>query len=72
MANRSLPEEARAGGDLLDEVNLQVRLGNGLAANQQSTVGAAGGASAQPATPLGYFKVRRADGTLVVVPYHNP
>jgi hypothetical protein len=37
----------------------------------QTTVGAAGGASAQPATPLGYLPIRLSDGTEVVIPYHN-
>lgn len=36
----------------------------------QTTVGAAGGASAQPATPLGYLPVLLSDGTEVVIPYH--
>jgi hypothetical protein len=37
----------------------------------QTTVGAAGGASAQPATPLGYLTVTLRDGTEVVIAYHN-
>lgn len=37
----------------------------------QTTVGAAGGASAQPATPLGYLLVTLSDGTEVAVPYHQ-
>jgi hypothetical protein len=36
----------------------------------QTTVGAAGGASALPATPTGYFVVTIA-GTEVVVPYYT-
>ena len=36
-----------------------------------TTVGAAGGATALPATPLGYFYVTVA-GNLVKVPYYNP
>ena len=38
---------------------------------RQTTVGAAGGASAQPATPLGYLLITLPDGTQVAVPYHN-
>lgn len=38
---------------------------------KQTTVGAAGGASAQPATPLGYLLVA-LNGSNVAVPYHNP
>jgi hypothetical protein len=36
-----------------------------------TTVGAAGGASALPATPLGYFTFNKTDGTPVKVPYYN-
>lgn len=36
----------------------------------QTTVGAAGGASAQPATPLGYLLVQIGNAT-VAIPYHN-
>lgn len=36
----------------------------------QVTVGGAGGASAQPATPLGYILVTLGNGT-VAIPYHN-
>lgn len=39
-----------------------------LAANQQTTVGAAGGASALPATPTKYLKVVDSAGTVLVVP----
>jgi hypothetical protein len=35
-----------------------------------ATVGAAGGAAAQPATPLGYLQVD-INGTVVAVPFHN-
>lgn len=35
-----------------------------------TTVGAAGGAAAQPATPLGYLQVD-INGTVVAVPFHN-
>jgi hypothetical protein len=35
----------------------------------QTTVGAAGGASALPATPLGYFEIT-IDGAAVVVPFY--
>lgn len=38
--------------------------------NTQTTVGAAGGASALPATPLGYIKAT-IDGTAVVIPYYT-
>lgn len=38
----------------------------------QTTVGAAGGASALPATPLGYINMTLPNGTAVVVPYFNP
>jgi hypothetical protein len=37
-----------------------------------STVGAAGGASALPATPLGYMNVTLPGGAAVKVPYYNP
>jgi len=39
-------------------------------ADKQATVGAAGGATAQPATPLGYLKMK-VNGVAVVIPYHN-
>jgi hypothetical protein len=39
--------------------------------NTQTTVGAAGAASALPGAPLGYLKIT-VDGTSVVVPYWNP
>lgn len=38
---------------------------------RQSTVGAAGGASALPATPLGYFRVTDYTGAIVVIPYYK-
>lgn len=38
------------------------------AANQQTTVGAAGGASALPATPTKYLKIVDSAGTTLVVP----
>lgn len=37
----------------------------------QTTVGSAGGATALPATPLGYFNATLPDGTRVVVPYYK-
>jgi hypothetical protein len=37
-------------------------------ANQQTTVGAAGGASALPATPTKYLKVKDSAGTTFVIP----
>ena len=37
----------------------------------QSTVGAAGGASALPATPVGYFRVLDGAGVVRVIPYYN-
>jgi len=39
--------------------------------NIQFTVGAAGGASALPATPKGYFRVKDYTGQSFVVPYYN-
>lgn len=36
----------------------------------QSTVGSAGGASALPATPKGYFQVLDYTGNIVLVPYY--
>jgi hypothetical protein len=36
-----------------------------------TTVGAAGGATALPATPLGYFYVTN-NGVLVKIPFYNP
>lgn len=38
----------------------------------QATVGAAGGASALPATPAGYFRVLDNQGVVRIVPYYNP
>jgi hypothetical protein len=38
---------------------------------QQTTVGAAGGASALPATPRGYQTILLPDGTEVVFPYYT-
>lgn len=37
----------------------------------QTTVGAAGGASALPATPSGYFKIRDYTGTTKLVPFYE-
>lgn len=37
-----------------------------------TTVGAAGGASALPATPLGYLTITLPDGSAVKVPYYTP
>jgi hypothetical protein len=42
------------------------------AGNQQTTVGAAGGASALPATPTKYLKVKDSAGTVLVVPAYAP
>ncbi len=39
-----------------------------IAANEQTTVGAAGGASALPATPTKFLKVTDSAGTTLVVP----
>lgn len=39
--------------------------------NNQISVGAAGGASALPATPLGYFRVLDYRGKTVLIPYYN-
>lgn len=36
----------------------------------QTTVGAAGGATALPATPTGYIKILGADGQVRVMPYY--
>lgn len=41
------------------------------AANQQTTVGAAGGGSALPATPVKYLKVVDSAGTTLVIPAYN-
>lgn len=38
---------------------------------RQTTVGAAGGASALPATPLGYFRVSDYTGAIVAIPYYK-
>lgn len=43
---------------------------NNNASAQQTTVGAAGAASALPATPEGFFKVRNAAGATVVIPFY--
>lgn len=37
----------------------------------QTTIGAAGGASAQPATPLGYLLINLAGTGVVAIPYHT-
>lgn len=37
----------------------------------QTTVGAAGGASALPATPSGYIKILDYTGAVKVIPYYN-
>lgn len=37
----------------------------------QTTVGSAGSASALPANPSGYFKIRDYTGTTFVVPYYK-
>jgi hypothetical protein len=42
------------------------------ASNVQTTVGAVGGASALPATPAKYLKVKDSAGTTYVVPAYNP
>ncbi len=52
-------------GDDADTTNTNLRLNGGT----QSTVGAAGGASALPATPTGYAKVN-INGTVRVIPYY--
>lgn len=39
--------------------------------NVQFTVGTAGGASALPANPAGYFRAKTYTGVQVVVPYYN-
>jgi len=48
---------------LLDEIQF-----NGTA---QTTVGAAGGAPAPPATPVGYIRILDNQGTVRVIPYYN-
>lgn len=48
----------------IEVTNLQFSTG------QQTTVGAAGAASALPATPTGYQTILIADGTEVVIPYY--
>ena len=42
------------------------------AGDAQTTVGAAGGASALPATPSKYFKVQDSSGTVFVIPAYAP
>jgi hypothetical protein len=37
----------------------------------QTTVGAAGGATALPATPLGYMRTTLPNGSVVAVPYYS-
>jgi hypothetical protein len=37
----------------------------------QVSVGSAGGASALPATPRGYFKALDGGGNVVLIPYYN-
>jgi hypothetical protein len=41
---------------------------NWIAGNEQTTVGAAGGASALPATPTKYIKIKNSAGTTLVIP----
>lgn len=63
---------ASAGGVTAGLGTLTVNAGNfnlaGL--NTTTTVGAAGGASALPATPLGYLRIQ-INGTNVRIPYYN-
>ena len=47
---------------VLDEIQLS---------QAQGTVGAAGGASALPATPSGYMKILDGAGLVKVIPYYN-
>lgn len=42
-----------------------------VAANEQTTVGATGAASALPANPLGYIKGFTSGGTSIAIPYYN-
>lgn len=49
---------------LTDEIQF-----NGTA---QTTVGAAGSASALPAAPVGYIRILDNQGNVRVVPYYNP
>ena len=50
--------------------NVQINTGKGILSDHQTTVGAAGGASALPATPTGYAKLVDVTGTIYVVPYY--
>jgi hypothetical protein len=47
------------------------KIRNADAANQVTTVGSAGGATALPATPTGYLVFRLADGTEKQIPYYD-
>lgn len=64
--SRTLPEAARAADTAIDESTGRLKI---TSADTQSTVGAAGGASALPATPTGYIKAI-VNGTTVVIPYY--
>ena len=55
------------GNGVHTDVSVETLTFNG---STQTTVGAAGGASALPATPLGYVSIFLSDGTEVVVPYY--
>lgn len=63
---------ASSGGALAGQGTLTVNAGNFNLAGltTASTVGAAGGASALPATPLGYL-ILQINGTSVKLPYYN-
>lgn len=50
----------------------QGRFSNGVAGNEVATVGAAGGAAALPATPLGYLQFLNSAGAVINIPYYNP
>lgn len=59
--------------DAAPYVTLGVSVANSIRINNttNTTIGAAGGASALPATPLGYWTVNM-NGTPVSIPYYNP
>lgn len=68
---------ARAGVEAIrvSATAFQIRAGklqNVSAANEQTTVGAAGGASALPATPVKYLQILDSGTTTLVVPLYNP
>lgn len=54
----------------LQNTNLDMGSGYIYGLNEQTTVGAAGAASALPANPTGYVKIKDSGGTIRVIPFY--